>query len=62
MAAFAISAEKMFFLLGVANNNPFLVQIGSKKTILRRFYLPFLRTYGLQHKLLILIESPNIFQ
>ena len=51
----------MFFLLGVVNN-PFLVQIGHTKTIFKKFYQPFLRTNGFQHKLLKSIESPNIFQ
>ena len=47
--------------MGVAHNDPFLVQIGSNKTILKRFYQLYFRTTGLQNKLLILIESPNIF-
>ena len=33
----------------------------TKKTIFKRFYQLFFRTAGLQYKLLILIESPNIF-
>ena len=53
--------KKIFFTLGVAHNAPFSVQIGSKKTIFKRFYQLFFRTAGLQHKLLILIVSPNIF-
>ena len=52
----------MLFLLGVATNDPFFVQIGPKKTIFKRFYQPLFRTNGLQHKLLKLIESPNILQ
>ena len=31
------------------------------RSIFKRFYQPFFITTGLQHKLLILIESPNIF-
>ena len=31
------------------------------KTIFKRFYQFFFRTTGLQHKLLKLLESPNIF-
>ena len=45
----------------MAHNDLFSVQIGSKKTIFKRFYQLFFRTAGLQHKLLILIVSPNIF-
>ena len=37
------------------------MQIGPQKTIFKRFYQLFFRTNGLQHKLLKLIESPNIF-
>ena len=48
-------------ILDVAHNDPFFVQIGSQKTIFKRFYQLFFRTNGLQHKLLKLIESPNIF-
>ena len=40
----------------MAHNDPFYVQIGPKKQFLRGF-----TNYGLQHKLLILIESLNIF-
>ena len=53
--------KKNFFILGVVNNDPFSMQIGLKKTIFKRFYQLFFRTAGLQHKLLILIVSPNIF-
>ena len=61
-SAFDISAKKeKKNILGVAHNDLFSVQIGSKKTILRRFYQLFFRTSGLQHKLLKLIVSPNIF-
>ena len=47
--------------MGLAHNDPFSVQIGSKKAIFKSFYQLFFRTAGLQHKLLILIVSPNIF-
>ena len=33
----------------------------AQKTIFKRFYQLFFGTTGLQHKLLILIESSNIF-
>ena len=50
----------------MADNDPFLVQIGPQKTIFKRFYniffFFFFKTNGLQHKLLILTESPKIFQ
>ena len=39
----------------------FLVQIGPKKTIFLKGLLIFFSTTELQHKLLILIESTNIF-
>ena len=47
--------------MGVANNDPFCLQIGRNKTIFKKFYQLFVRTTGLQHKLLKLIESINIF-
>ena len=53
--------KKKFSILGVVHKNPFSVQIGSKKTIFKRFYQLFLRTAGLQHKLLILIVSLTYF-
>ena len=56
-----IFVKKKFSILGMAHNDLFSVQIGSKKTIFKRFYQLFFRTSGLQHKLLILIVSPNIF-
>ena len=56
-----ILSKKNFSVLGVAYNDPFSVQIGSKKTIFKRFYQLFFRTAGLQHKLSILIVFPNIF-
>ena len=56
-----ILSKKFFSILGVAYNDPFSVQIGSKKTIFKRFYQLFFRTAGLQHKLSILIVFPNIF-
>ena len=52
--------KQLFFVLVVAHNDPFFVQIGPKKHFLRGFPI-FFRTNGLQHKLLILIESPSIF-
>ena len=61
MICFCYFCQKKFQILGVAHNNPFSVQIGSKETIFKRFYQLFFRTAGLQHKLLILIVSPNIF-
>ena len=39
---------------------PFLRKLGPKIAILRGFTI-FFRTTGLQHKILKLIESPNIF-
>ena len=56
--------KKFFPILGVAHNDPFSVQIGSKKTTFKfkRFYQIFFRTAGLQNKLLILIVYPNIFR
>ena len=62
MIYFCYFCPKNFFsTLGVAHDDPFSVQIGSKKTIFERFYQLFFRTPGLQHKLLIWIVSPNIF-
>ena len=54
-------SKNFFSILGVVHNNLFSVQIGSEKTIFKRFYQLFLRTSGLQHKLLLLIVSPDIF-
>ena len=54
--------KTIFFILGVVHNDPFSMQIGSKKTIFKRFYQLFFRTAGFQHKLLIiLIVSSNMF-
>ena len=53
--------KRSFSILGVTHNDPFSVQIGSEKAFFKRFYQLFFRTAGLQHKLLILIVSPNIF-
>ena len=61
MMCFCYFCQKKNSTLGVAHNSPFSVQIESKKTIFKRFYQLFFRTAGLQHKLLILIVSPNIF-
>ena len=52
--------SEIFSILGMVHNDPFSVQIGSKKTILNRFYQLFFRTAGLQHKLFKLVVSPNI--
>ena len=46
--------------MGVAHADPFLVQIGPKIAILE-VLLNFFRTTGVQHKLLVLIKSHNIF-
>ena len=59
MICFCYFCQKKKSILGVAHNDLF-VEIGSKKTF-KRFYQLFFRTAGLQHKLLILIVSPNIF-
>ena len=40
---------------------PFLCKLGPKKPFLGGFTNFFFRTNRLQHKLLILIESPNMF-
>ena len=61
MICFCYFCQNFFSALGMAHNDPFSVQIGSKETILKRFYQLFFRTAGLQHKLWILIVSPNIF-
>ena len=62
MIALVISVKiKLFYILGMAHNYPFFVQITPNKTIFKRFYQLFFKTTGLQHNLLILIESPNIF-
>ena len=53
--------KKIFFILGMALNDPFFTQTGSKKNFLKRFYQLLFGTTGLQHKLLILIQSPNKF-
>ena len=46
----------------MVHNDLLFVQIVPQKTLFKRFYQPFSRTAGLQHKLLILIiESSKIF-
>ena len=62
MACFLVisAKKKLFSILGSAHNDPIFVQTGSNKTIFKIYQLVF-RTAGLQHKLLILIESPDIF-
>ena len=52
--------KKKNSFLDVAHDDPFSAQIGSKKPFLIGF-TNFFRTSGLQHKLLILIVSTNIF-
>ena len=61
MICFCCYAKKLFFILSMAYNDHFFVQIRPKKVIFQSFYQYFLRTTGLQHKLLKLIESSNIF-
>ena len=39
-------APKFFSILGVAHNGQFSVQIGSKKTVFKRFYQLFLDSRG----------------
>ena len=56
--------KKLFFILVVVQTDPFLcsaVLIGSQKKMFYRFYQIFFRTTGLQQRLLILTESPNMF-
>ena len=61
MICFCYFCRKFFFfILGVAHNDPFFVQIVPQKTIFKRFYQLFFGTNGLQHQVLILIESPYI--
>ena len=45
----------------MGHTDPFFVQVGQKMTIFRGFNNFYFRTNGLQLKLLILIESLNIF-
>ena len=52
--------KNKIFILGMVHNDPFSMQIGSKK-FFKRFYQLFFRTAEFQHKLLILIVSSNIF-
>ena len=51
--------KTLFFILGVIYNDPFCANCGQKSNFQRVY--PFFRATGLQHKLLILLESPNIF-
>ena len=53
--------QKLFLYWVWPIMTPFLCKL-VQKTIFKRFYQLFFRTNGLQHKLLILIESPNTFQ
>ena len=50
----------MFFILGIAHADLLVVQIGPKKAIFRGFTRFFSELLDC-NKLLILIESPNIF-
>ena len=54
--------KNLFFILFAAHPNPFFVRkLDPKIEIFRVFTKFFFRTTRLQFKLLILIESPNIF-
>ena len=53
--------KRFFFILSVVHNDPFSMQLESKKTILKRFYPAFFRTAGFQHNLIKLSVSSNIF-
>ena len=55
-----VLSKEFFSLLGVVHNDPFSVDIGSKKQFLRSF-TNFSGTAGLQHKLLILIVPLTYF-
>ena len=52
--------EKTFSIVSDAHNYPLFAQIGTKKQLLRGFTNCFFINAGLKHKLLILVESPNI--
>ena len=47
--------------MGVARNDPFFVQIRTRKKQFLSGFINFFITAELQRTLLILIESPNIF-
>ena len=51
--------KNFFFILGVVHNDPFSMQIGSKKTIFQRFYQFFQNCWLSAH--VINIVSSNIF-
>ena len=51
----------MFFALGMAHGDPIFLQVGPKIVIFRGISKYFFRTTRFQLKLLMLIESPNIF-
>ena len=51
MISFAISAKKLFFILGVAPTYPSLHKLGLKMALLQVLLFFFLRTTGLQLKL-----------
>ena len=61
MICFCYFCQKNCFPCWVCPNDPFLVETGPKKQFLRGFTNFFFRTTGMQHKLLILFESPIIF-
>ena len=48
--------------MGVAHSDPLFARVGPKTGNFYRFYQFFFRTTGLQLKLLILIESPDVFR
>ena len=61
MICFSYLFKKNYFSFGAwPIMTPFCAN-WAQKTIFKRFYQLFFRTTGLQHKLLTLIESPNIF-
>ena len=59
-SGFIIYEKKLFFVLGVAHEDPIFAQVGPKNSNFQRFQQNFLRTTGFQLKFLILIEFPNI--
>ena len=60
MICFCYFCKQIVFQLGVILADTFVVEIGPQKAIFSGF-TKFLSTTRLQQKLLILIESPNIF-
>ena len=45
----------------MAGTGPLFVQVGPPKIAISRGFTTYFKTTGLQLKLLVLIESPNIF-